>query len=50
LCSLAYFNGAGKVLLFAAGFGGVGVILYNVFRAHRRRRSIQVIMKYAEVR
>ncbi|GAB4344878.1 MAG: sulfite exporter TauE/SafE family protein [Candidatus Abyssubacteria bacterium] len=46
----AYFNGASKVLLFAAGFGGVGVILYNVLRAHRRRRSIQVIMKYAEAR
>ncbi len=44
----AYFNGASKLLLFAAGFGGVGVILYNVFRAHRRRRSIQVVMEYAK--
>ncbi|RJP19840.1 MAG: sulfite exporter TauE/SafE family protein [Candidatus Abyssobacteria bacterium SURF_5] len=44
----AYFNGASKVMLFVAGFGGVGVILYNVFRAHRRKRSIQVIMKYVE--
>jgi hypothetical protein len=44
----AYFNGASKLLLFAAGFGGVGVILFNVFRAHRRRRSIQVVMEYAK--
>jgi len=44
-----YFNGASKVMLFVAGLGGVGVILYNVFRAHRRKRSIQVIMKYAEL-
>ncbi len=44
----AYLNGASKTLLFAAGFGGVAVILYNVLRAHRRRRSIQVIMEYAK--
>lgn len=43
----AYFNGASKIMLFVAGFGGVGVILYNVFRAHRRRRSIQVVMESA---
>jgi uncharacterized membrane protein YfcA len=42
------FNGASKFLLFVAGFGGVGVILYNVFRAHRRRRSIQVVMEYGK--
>jgi hypothetical protein len=44
----AYFNGASKALLFLAGVGGCGVILYNVFRAHRRRRSIQVVMEYAK--
>ncbi|RJP67754.1 MAG: sulfite exporter TauE/SafE family protein [Candidatus Abyssobacteria bacterium SURF_17] len=43
-----YFNGASKVLLFLAGFGGVAVILFHVFRAHRRRRSIQVVMEYAK--
>lgn len=43
-----YFNGASKILLFVAGLGGVGVILYHVFRAHKRRRSIQVVMEYAE--
>jgi hypothetical protein len=44
----AYFNGASQVLLYIAGIGGVGVILYNVFRAHKRRRSIQVFVEYAE--
>jgi len=42
----AYFNGASKILLYVAGLGGVGVILYNVFRAHRRRRSLQVVMEH----
>ncbi len=42
----AYFNGASKMLLYVAGLGGVGVILYNVFRAHRRRRSLQVVMEH----
>jgi hypothetical protein len=42
-----YLNGLSKLLLFLAGFGGVAVILYNVFRAHQRRRSIQVIMDYS---
>lgn len=43
-----YLNGASEGLLYLAGLGGVGVILYNVFRAHRRRRSIRVIMEYTE--
>jgi len=43
----AYFNGASKMLLYVAGLGGVGVILYHVFRAHRRRRSLQVVMEHA---
>jgi len=43
----AYFNGASKILLYVAGLGGVGVILYHVFRAHRRRRSLQVVMEHA---
>jgi hypothetical protein len=40
----AYLNGASEGLLYLAGLGGVAVILYNVLRAHRRRRSIHVIM------
>ncbi len=44
----AYLNGASEGLLYLAGLGGVGVILYNVFRAHRRQRSIRVIMEYSE--
>jgi uncharacterized membrane protein YfcA len=44
-----YFNSASSFLLFAAGFGGVGVILFNVLRAHRRRRSLQVVMEYTRI-
>jgi hypothetical protein len=44
----AYFNNGSKALLYLAGVGGVAVILYNVFRAHRRRRSIQVVMEFAK--
>jgi hypothetical protein len=43
-----YFNNGSKALLYLAGAGGVAVILYNVFRAHRRRRSIQVVMEFAK--
>jgi hypothetical protein len=43
-----YFNNGSKVLLYLAGIGGLVVILYNVFRAHRRRRSIQVVMEFAQ--
>jgi len=36
-----YFNGASKVLLFAAGVVGAGIILINVFRAYRQRAKVR---------
>ncbi len=35
-----YFNQASKIMLFVSGSVGVGVILYNVFKAYRLRRRI----------
>jgi len=35
-----YFNQASKAMLFIAGFSGVGIILFNVFKAYRRRRQV----------
>jgi uncharacterized membrane protein YfcA len=37
----AYFNGASKFLLFAAGTTGMLIILFNVIRAYRQRRRIE---------
>jgi uncharacterized membrane protein YfcA len=39
-----YFNQASKAVLFAAGISGVVIILYNVVRAYRQRRQIQVAL------
>ncbi len=36
-----YFNGGSKLMLFAAGLSGAGLILYNVFKAYRQRMRIQ---------
>ena len=36
-----YFNQASKLLLFAAGLTGAGIILWNVVKAYRARRRIQ---------
>jgi uncharacterized protein len=40
----AFFNGASKVLLFAAGVSGALIIMYHVFRAYRQRRQIQTTL------
>jgi uncharacterized membrane protein YfcA len=37
----AYFNGASKAMLFAAGISGTGLILFHVIRAYRRRLKMQ---------
>jgi uncharacterized membrane protein YfcA len=37
-----YLNQASKAVLFAAGISGMVIILYNVIRAYRQRRQIQV--------
>ena len=42
-----YFNQASKVMLFIAGFSGVGIILFNVFKAYRRRGKIHATLKAA---
>jgi uncharacterized membrane protein YfcA len=39
-----YFNQASKTMLFVAGFSGVGIILFNVFRAYRRRRQVHATL------
>jgi uncharacterized membrane protein YfcA len=44
----AYFNQASKAMLFAAGISGMVVILYNVIRAYRQRRRIQIRLIAAE--
>lgn len=35
-----YFNQTSKVMLFAAGITGTGIILWNVMRAYKRRRQV----------
>jgi uncharacterized membrane protein YfcA len=42
-----YFNQASKAMLFVAGLSGVGIILFNVFRAYQRRRKIHSTLKAA---
>jgi uncharacterized protein len=42
-----YFNGASKVLLFAAGLVGAGIILFNVFRAYRQRGKVRASLDSA---
>ncbi len=42
-----YCNQASKAMLFVAGFSGVGIILFNVFKAYRRKRSIHATLKAA---
>ncbi len=37
-----YFNMASKVMLFASGLSGVGVILFYVFKAYRLRNRIRI--------
>jgi hypothetical protein len=39
-----YFNQASKAMLFVAGFSGVGIILFNVFKAYRRRRHVHATL------
>ncbi len=39
-----YFNQASKLLLFAAGLAGMVVILYNVIKAYRQRRRVQITL------
>ncbi len=36
-----YLNGASKVMLFAAGISGAGIILLNVIKAYIKRRRIE---------
>lgn len=36
-----YLNGASKVMLFASGITGAGIILFNVFRAYRQRSRVR---------
>lgn len=36
-----YWNGASKLMLFAAGISGCSLILYHVIRSYRRRLSLQ---------
>ncbi len=40
-----YFNSASKVLLFVSGITGTSIILYNVFKAYRRRNRIWRTLK-----
>ena len=42
-----YFNQASKFMLFVAGFFGVAIILFNVFKAYMRRRKIHATLKAA---
>lgn len=42
-----YFNQASKVMLFIAGFSGVGIILFNVFKAYRRRSRVHATLMAA---
>ena len=37
-----YFNSASKIMLFVAGISGVALILFNVIKAYRQRRRIEV--------
>ncbi len=41
----AFFNAASKGLLFASGAVGLGMILFLVFRAHRRRMQVQASLR-----
>jgi hypothetical protein len=36
-----YWNGASKIMLFAAGISGCSLILYHVFKSYRQRLRIQ---------
>jgi uncharacterized membrane protein YfcA len=42
-----YFNQASKAMLIIAGLSGVGIILFNVFKAYRRRSKIHATLKAA---
>jgi uncharacterized membrane protein YfcA len=42
-----YFNQASKIMLFAAGISGCAIILWNVFRAYRRRKQVAMTLKIA---
>ena len=42
-----YFNQASKILLFASGIFGVGIILYFVTRAYVRRQRVEATMRRA---
>ena len=41
----SYFEAASKVMLFAAGLTGCGIILYHVARAYRRRRRVSATLQ-----
>ena len=40
-----YFNQASKALLFASGLAGLGLILFLVVKAHRRRMQVQASLR-----
>jgi hypothetical protein len=44
-----YFNKASEVVLYVSGLSGTGLILYQVFRAYRRRRRLQQTIAVARV-
>ncbi|MEW6443760.1 MAG: sulfite exporter TauE/SafE family protein [bacterium] len=42
-----FFNGASKLLLFASGLSGAGVILFHVLRAYRQRSRVRASLTAA---